>query len=65
MDDFLQARLTKDLPAAEYLDVGVKASGKLQLLDRILQEMKNRSYRVVVLFQVGNSIIYILFTSKF
>ncbi|CAA6666441.1 unnamed protein product [Spirodela intermedia] len=52
VDDFLQARLTKDLPAADYLDVGVKASGKLHLLDRILQEMKNRSHRVVLLFQL-------------
>ncbi|KAM1277260.1 hypothetical protein ACFX13_030385 [Malus domestica] len=52
----LQALLTKDLQAAEYLDVGIKASGKLQLLDMMLKEIKNRSLRVLILFQsIGGS----------
>ena len=60
VDDCLQANLTKDLQAAENLNVGVKASGKLQLLDRILQEIKNQKLRSLVLFQVSN-----LFTNIF
>ncbi|MQL85393.1 hypothetical protein Taro_017928, partial [Colocasia esculenta] len=60
VDEFLQAKLTKDLQAADYLDIGVKASGKLELLDRILQEMKDRGQRVVILFQVGPLIILLL-----
>ncbi|XP_034218398.1 helicase protein MOM1-like isoform X3 [Prunus dulcis] len=47
----LQTLLTKDLQAVEYLDVGVKASGKLRLLDMMLKEIKNRSLRVLILFQ--------------
>ncbi|KAJ4977738.1 hypothetical protein NE237_008518 [Protea cynaroides] len=47
----LQNLLTKDLPEVEYLDVGIKASGKLQLLDKILQEMKRCGLRVMILFQ--------------
>ncbi|XP_016651691.1 PREDICTED: helicase protein MOM1-like isoform X3 [Prunus mume] len=47
----LQTLLTKDLQAVEYLDVGVKASGKLWLLDMMLKEIKNRSLRVLILFQ--------------
>uniref|UniRef100_A0A1D1XN98 Helicase protein MOM1 n=1 Tax=Anthurium amnicola TaxID=1678845 RepID=A0A1D1XN98_9ARAE len=52
LDEFLQERLTKDVQAIEYLDIGVKASGKLQLLDRILQEMKDHGHRAVILFQL-------------
>ncbi|XP_078442001.1 uncharacterized protein LOC144711802 isoform X2 [Wolffia australiana] len=52
VDDFLQATLTENLSATENLDVGVQASGKLKLLDRILQEMRDRRQRAVVLFQV-------------
>ncbi|KAM0999812.1 hypothetical protein PS1_006470 [Malus domestica] len=52
----LQALLTKDLQAVEYLDVGIKASGKLQLLDMMLKEIKNRNLRVLILFQsIGGS----------
>ncbi|PQQ19204.1 helicase protein MOM1 isoform X1 [Prunus yedoensis var. nudiflora] len=47
----LQTLLTKDLQAVEYLDVGVKASSKLRLLDMMLKEIKNRSLRVLILFQ--------------
>ncbi|KAA8544079.1 hypothetical protein F0562_021744 [Nyssa sinensis] len=56
VDQSLQGLITKDLPEVEYLDVGIKASGKLQLLDMMLSEMKNRQLRVVVLFQsIGGS----------
>ncbi|KAB2604258.1 hypothetical protein D8674_040421 [Pyrus ussuriensis x Pyrus communis] len=52
----LQALLTKDLQAVEYLDVGIKASGKLQLLDMMLKEIKNQNLRVLILFQsIGGS----------
>lgn len=52
MDKSLQSLLVKDLELAEYLDVGVKASGKLQLLDTMLSELKNLGSRVIILFQV-------------
>ncbi|CAK9165204.1 unnamed protein product [Ilex paraguariensis] len=48
--------LTKGLSEAELLDFGIKASGKLHLLDTILSEMKNRQLRVLILFQsIGGS----------
>ncbi|KAK6163357.1 hypothetical protein DH2020_000221 [Rehmannia glutinosa] len=37
--------------AAELLDVGIKASGKLQLLDMMLTQIQARGLQVVVLFQ--------------
>lgn len=52
VDASLQSLLTKSLPVTEYLDVGIKASGKLQFLDAILSEMKNQGLRVLILFQV-------------
>ncbi|KAG1361556.1 helicase protein MOM1 [Cocos nucifera] len=51
VDKLLQNSLTKDLPAVDILDVGVNASGKLLLLDKILKAMKNRGLRVLILFQ--------------
>lgn len=42
----------KDLQPIEYLDVGIKASGKLQLLDRLLLELKRQHLKVLILFQV-------------
>ncbi|KAL9413159.1 hypothetical protein AB3S75_041764 [Citrus x aurantiifolia] len=51
VDKSLQSLLVKDLELAEYLDVGVKASGKLQLLDTMLSELKNQGSRVIILFQ--------------
>nr|XP_029123602.1 helicase protein MOM1 isoform X3 [Elaeis guineensis] len=51
VDKLLQNSLTKDLPVVDILDVGVNASGKLLLLDKILKEMKNRGLRVLILFQ--------------
>ncbi|KAG1359754.1 hypothetical protein COCNU_08G012000 [Cocos nucifera] len=51
VEKLLQTSLTKDLPAVNILDVGVNASGKLLLLDKILKEIKNRGLRVLILFQ--------------
>ncbi|XP_077252881.1 uncharacterized protein LOC143892273 [Tasmannia lanceolata] len=56
VDESLQGTLTKGLPEHEYLDVGVNAGGKLQLLDKILPEIKKRGLRVLILFQsIGGS----------
>ncbi|XAR59731.1 DNA helicase [Bertholletia excelsa] len=57
VDQSLQGLLTEGLPGIEYLlDVGIKASGKLHLLDTILSEIKNQGLRVVILFQsIGGS----------
>ncbi|CAL1366809.1 unnamed protein product [Linum trigynum] len=43
-------------PAVDALDFGIKASGKLQLLDTMLIEIRNRGLRVLILFQsIGDS----------
>ncbi|KAG9445638.1 hypothetical protein H6P81_011766 [Aristolochia fimbriata] len=46
----LQTTLAKGVPEI-LLDVGINASGKLQLLDKILSEAKKKKLRVVILFQ--------------
>ncbi|KAI3859991.1 hypothetical protein MKX03_008534 [Papaver bracteatum] len=53
----LQKVLTDGLSEAECLNVGVKASGKLQVLDKILSETKKQGLRVLIIFQsnVGSS----------
>ncbi|KAI3962249.1 hypothetical protein MKX01_030799 [Papaver californicum] len=53
----LQKMLTNGLPEAEYLNVGIKASGKLQILDTILSETEKQGLRVLIIFQsnVGSS----------
>ncbi|KVI09351.1 Chromo domain-containing protein [Cynara cardunculus var. scolymus] len=51
VDQGLQGVLTKGLEPAKFLDVGIKASGKLQFLDLILPEMRKRQLRVLILFQ--------------
>ncbi|KAG2670470.1 hypothetical protein I3760_14G087000 [Carya illinoinensis] len=51
VDPSLQILLTKGLQEVAFLDVGIKASGKLQLLDMMLMEMRNRGLRVLILFQ--------------
>ncbi|KAK6936069.1 Zinc finger, PHD-finger [Dillenia turbinata] len=57
VDPLLQSFLTKDLPEAEFLEVGIRACGKLQLLDTILSEIKCRGLRVLILFQsIGGSV---------
>ncbi|KAK3042547.1 hypothetical protein RJ639_001541 [Escallonia herrerae] len=56
VDPPLQSLITKGLPEVEYLDVGIQASGKLQLLDIILSEIRSRKLRVLILFQsIGGS----------
>ncbi|XP_034930113.1 uncharacterized protein [Populus alba] len=51
MNPSLQISLTKDRKEAEILDIGIKASGKLQLLGEMLFSIKERGLRVLVLFQ--------------
>ncbi|KAL0914065.1 hypothetical protein M5K25_017570 [Dendrobium thyrsiflorum] len=51
VDFELRGLLTKGLQTVEFLNAEVRASGKLFLLDKILQEMKTRGLRVVILFQ--------------
>ncbi|XVE76171.1 hypothetical protein DITRI_Ditri12bG0151600 [Diplodiscus trichospermus] len=56
LDQLLQGVATKGLSAEENLDVGIKVSGKLQILDKILLETKARGLRVVIHFQsIGGS----------
>ncbi|KAK4351467.1 hypothetical protein RND71_030780 [Anisodus tanguticus] len=57
LDPLLQP-FNKGLSPAEILEVGIKASGKLQFLDKMLAEMRLRQHRVVVLFQsiVGSGV---------
>lgn len=52
VDPSLKILITKDLPPINFLDVEIKASGKLQLLDMILSEIKKQQLRVLILFQV-------------
>ncbi|KAG5119796.1 hypothetical protein JHK82_034216 [Glycine max] len=47
----LQPSLNKGLKPIEYLDFDLKASGKLQLLDSMLEELRKNDLRVVILFQ--------------
>ncbi|XP_031285187.1 helicase protein MOM1 [Pistacia vera] len=51
LDSFLRRALLDGLQVTEHLDVEIKASGKLQLLDTMLTEMKNQALRVLILFQ--------------
>ncbi|GKV08328.1 hypothetical protein SLEP1_g19974 [Rubroshorea leprosula] len=55
VDQSLQMLLTKDLKLVEYLDVGIKASGKLQILEAMLLETKKQGLRALILFQIGGS----------
>lgn len=53
MDPSVQACLIADKhPIDVVKDVGIKASGKLQLLDAMLSEIKTRGLRVLILYQV-------------
>lgn len=52
----MQSFLTTGLPEADNLDVGINLSGKLQLLDKILAAIKKRSLRVLIIFQVADSV---------
>ncbi|XVF20260.1 hypothetical protein REPUB_Repub11eG0182400 [Reevesia pubescens] len=56
LDQSLQMLLTKGLKEVDFLDVGIKASGKLQFLDAMLLEIKKRELKVLILFQyIGGS----------
>lgn len=55
LDQSLQGLVTKGLSMEENLNFGVKVSGKLQILDKILLETKVRGLRVLILFQVGSA----------
>ncbi|KAK8988433.1 hypothetical protein V6N11_029823 [Hibiscus sabdariffa] len=56
VDQSLQTLLTKGLQEVEILDVGIKTSAKLQLLDAMLWEIKKQESKVLVLFQyIGGS----------
>ncbi|KAK9022272.1 hypothetical protein V6N11_002552 [Hibiscus sabdariffa] len=56
VDQSLQMLLTKGLKEVEFLEVGIKASGKLQVLDAMLWEIKKRELKVLILFQyIGGS----------
>ncbi|CAN6458271.1 unnamed protein product [Victoria cruziana] len=57
VDESLQNSLTAGFLQSELLDIGVRASGKLMLLDKILSEVRNRGLRVLILFQfIGGSV---------
>ncbi|KAL5082395.1 hypothetical protein RYX36_010816 [Vicia faba] len=56
IDPSMQTLLVKGLEEVEYLNVGIKASGKLQLLDSMLKELKKNDLRALLLFQsIGGS----------
>ncbi|XP_058738122.1 ISWI chromatin-remodeling complex ATPase ISW2-like isoform X2 [Vicia villosa] len=47
----LSSLVTGGLPVEEHLDIGIKVSGKLQLLEKILVEAKSRELKVMILYQ--------------
>ncbi|CAA3025175.1 helicase MOM1-like isoform X1 [Olea europaea subsp. europaea] len=51
VDSSVQEGLIAEGRANELLDTGIKACGKLQLLDIILSEIKNKGQQVLILFQ--------------
>ncbi|XP_044432827.1 uncharacterized protein [Triticum aestivum] len=51
VDAMLQTSLTKGYPITDILDIGVRASGKLLLLDKMLREIKGKGQRVLILTQ--------------
>ncbi|TKY48545.1 Helicase protein MOM1 [Spatholobus suberectus] len=56
VDPKLKQSLNEGLKPIEYLDVEIKSSGKLQLLDSMLEELKKNALRVLILFQsIGGS----------
>lgn len=52
VDRNIAVMLHEGLQEVEYLDIDIKASGKLHLLDMLLSEIKKRGSRVLILFQV-------------
>lgn len=57
VDPTLRNSSKKDI-TVDPLDADINVSGKLQLLDKLLLEIKRHSLRVLVLFQVSNGYIY-------
>ncbi|KAH9288415.1 hypothetical protein KI387_032532 [Taxus chinensis] len=56
VDVSLQTSLRRGLQEVEFLDMDIKASSKLQLLDNILSELRLKGQRVLILFQmIGRS----------
>ncbi|MED6144730.1 hypothetical protein PIB30_018202 [Stylosanthes scabra] len=56
VDQTLKSRLVVGLDEADLIDVDIKASGKLQLLDLLLTELKAKNLRGLVLFKsIGGS----------
>jgi hypothetical protein len=53
VDKTLHLLLTKGQPVTDILDIGVSASGKLLLLDKMLQEIWKKGQRVLILSQVS------------
>ncbi|XP_027349139.1 uncharacterized protein LOC113860822 [Abrus precatorius] len=51
LDQSLHNFVTEGLPVQEHLNIGIKASGKLQLLEKILLEARSHGLRVLILFQ--------------
>ncbi|VAI21167.1 unnamed protein product [Triticum turgidum subsp. durum] len=51
VDKTLHLLLTKGHPVTDILDIGVSASGKLLLLDKMLQEIWKKGQRVLILSQ--------------
>lgn len=44
----------KDIPVDQHFDAEIKLSGKMELLDKILHEIKQQGQRVLVLFRVSS-----------
>ncbi|KAL7265076.1 hypothetical protein ACSBR1_002930 [Camellia fascicularis] len=56
VDCSLRKSVTRDFPGVEHLNVDIEVSGKLQLLDKLLLQIKERGLRVLILFQsIGSS----------
>ncbi|KAL6846925.1 hypothetical protein ACP4OV_022778 [Aristida adscensionis] len=53
VDQTLQNSLTKDRPVTDMLDIGVHSSGKLLLLDKMLQKIRAEGLRALILSQSG------------
>lgn len=53
VDETLQVSLIKGHPVTDILDIGVHASGKLLLLDKMLREIREKGLRVIILSQSG------------
>lgn len=51
--------LIQRIPEPEKLDAEIKLSSKLLLLHKILQEISKRGLRVVILYQVVRTVLYL------